>query len=248
MSGVVLKAGDSRAMTRGLCSLDLRDFARSAEDMVAAARAEAQRIVQEARLRAESERAAVRQQAHRQGYEGGMTEGRAAGEAAALAEARERFAKEQQALLAALRDLLERFQAQREQLYLAARRDVVVLAVAVARRIVSGLDAMGEAAPEAALAAAQEAMDLVGKATEALIRVHPADRQALEKLAKDVQNDLQSSRHVRLVEDAAVGRGGVIVETAEGSVDARAMSRVERIADELVTDWRQRVQTLRLAG
>jgi flagellar assembly protein FliH len=243
MSGMVLKAGDVRPMTRGMRGLDLRDFAKTAEEVLAAARVQAERIIIEARLRAESERQAIRQQAHDEGHQAGVAEG----QAAALAEARERFAAEQQALSSVLKDLLGKFQAQREQMYLAARRDVIVLAATIAGRVVGRLSEDNEIAPEAAITAAQEAVELVGKATEVTIRVHPADRQALEQLAKEVQDAAVSSRHIRLVDDPAVGRGGVIVETSDCTVDAQTESRVQRIADELVTNWRPRAKVLGLA-
>ena len=129
-------------------------------------------------------------------------------------------------------------------MYLAARRDVVVLAMAIAQRIVSRLAGLADAAPEMAAEACRQALELVGEATEAVIRVHPDDRRALEQIAEGLSRAVQSSRHLRLVEDPSVGRGGVVVETADCAVDAQAASRVERIADELVTDWRQRMKAL----
>jgi flagellar assembly protein FliH len=240
MSGTVIKAGDARALTRGLYSLDLRDIAGKAEAMLSTARSEAARLVEEARRQALAEREGIRQSAQRKGY----AEGGAAGRAAALEEARKRFAEEQTALTVALGDLLGAFGARREELYLAARRDVVVLAMAIAQRIVSRLAGMADAAPEMAAEACRQALELVGEATEAVIRVHPDDRRALEQIAEGLSRAVQSSRHLRLVEDPSVGRGGVVVETADCAVDAQAASRVDRIADELVTDWRQRMKAL----
>ncbi|MBN2563519.1 MAG: hypothetical protein JXQ75_21580 [Phycisphaerae bacterium] len=248
MSSVVIKAGEARMLSRGAYGFDLRDIAREAEGMLAAARAEAEGIVGQARRQAEAEREAVRQAAHRGGYEQGIAEGREAGRAAALVEVREQFAKDQGSLVSALKSLLDGFSGQREQLYLAARRDVVVLAIAIARRISKRLDVMDDVASGAAAAACQEALGLLAEATEAAVRAHPDDCQAVESLAGSLGGSLLSSRHIRVVRDATVGRGGVVVETADSTVDARVASRVDRIADELVTDWRDRLKALSIAN
>lgn len=244
MSSGVIKAEVAHSLAGGLCSVDLRDIAAQAEAMLAAARAEADQIVASARDEARAQSEAIRQDAHREGHKEGLAQGQAQGQAAALAEARERFTQDQDSLVSALTDLLAAFAAKREQMYLAARRDVVVLAVAIARRIAGKLEEMVDVAPDIAAAACGEALDLVQGATEASIRAHPDDWAALEHLAESLHKETQASRHVRVVEDASVGRGGVIVETADSTVDATLTSRIERIADELVTDWRGRMKAL----
>lgn len=246
MSCTVIKAGDATLRTRGLFSLDLRDIASQAEAKLAAARSEAKRLVEDARRQAQAERDGVLQAARHEGYEKGLAEGRAAGRDAALNEAAARFAEEQGALTATLKDLLTRFDARREELYLAARRDVVVLAIAIARRVASRLTDLADALPEAAVEACRQALELVGEATDVVVRIHPDDRRALEEIAADVNRTVQASRRVCLAEDPAVGRGGVVLETADSAVDARAAACVERIADELVADWRQQMKALAL--
>jgi flagellar assembly protein FliH len=246
MSGAVIKADQVRFASRGRCSLDLRDISRNADEMIAAARAEAERIVGAARDQAESTREAVRQEACRDGRAQGLAEGREQGQAEALAQAREQFAKEQASLVTALTGVVEALNAQREKLYLAARRDVVVLAVALARRIVARLPELDGAAPESAVQACAEALDLVRGATEIVIRTHPDDWAAVEHLASGLHCSMQGSRNLRVVEDASIGRGGAVLESAECAIDATASSRVDRIATELVADWQKRMKELSL--
>lgn len=246
MSRAVIKAGEARIPTHGAYSLDLRDISRRADAMIAAARDEVERMVAAARSEAEAVRQEIEESAYRASYEKGLAEGRAAGQAEALREARERFAQDQASLAAMMGETVRAFEGRREQLYLSARRDVVVLAIAVARRVLAKLPELGEAAIEAAMHACAEALDLTRGATEILVRAHPDDCRSLERLAEEVARTTQASKNIRMVEDASVGRGGVIVETSESEVDARASARVERIADELVTDWRARAKTLSL--
>jgi flagellar assembly protein FliH len=225
-------------------SFDLRDIARQAEGMLSDARKEADRLIHAARTQSSIERESVRQSAQRLGREQGIRQGWETGRSEALQETREKLAGDQAPMISALSKLLEEFGQRREQMYLAARRDVVVLAIAIARRIVSGLGDIEEAAPQAAAEACAEALELLKDATDAVVRIHPDDWDAVSQMVTSLADSMQSSPHVRVEKDPEVGRGGVVVETGQGTVDATAASRVDRIADELVTHWRQRMKEL----
>ncbi len=246
MSGVIIKAGDTRVSTRGMYGLDLRDISRQADLMLSEARAEAESIIADARRQGHDQRQAILEEARREGHAKGLAEGQAAGREAGLTECRRQFADQQADLISSLTGLFEAFSARREQMYLAARRDVVILAVAIARRISRKLTAIEDMALDAATEACAEALDLVREATDATVRIHPQDRAALQRVAEELAGSMESARHIRLVEDDSISRGGVIVETAESTIDATVDARVERIADELVTDWRERSRTLSL--
>ncbi|MFQ5429119.1 MAG: FliH/SctL family protein [Phycisphaerae bacterium] len=246
MSGVILKAGETARLSRGMYSLDLRDIAERAESMLEAARGQAAKIVDAARVRAESDGRSLREAARREGYEQGFAAGRQAGLQTALVEAREMFSKEHESLASALTKLVSDFDRQRDSLYAEARRDVVVLAIAIAARLSKAFAAMEDIAPAAAVGACEEALALLGGATDVVIRTHPQDAAAIEHLADTLSASLKSSRHLRIVEDESVERGGVDVAAANCTVDAKIRERVERIADELVTDWRRRMKELSL--
>lgn len=240
----VIKAHDSRRLSGALQGLDLRDIAEQAEALLASARAQAERIVQEAHERAESEREVVRQTAYRKGYEQGMAAGSENGRDEALAEARKAFAKDQASLVSALMKLVRDFDQRRERMYASARLDVVVLAIAIASRLSRKFSSMEDIAPDAAVQSCEEALALVREATEVVIRVHPEDSTALEHLVDQMTSAVKSSRHIRIVEEPGIDRGGVRVESADSEVDATITTRIERIADELVTDWRRRMKDL----
>ncbi len=244
MSSVIIKAGDVGRVMRSLCSLDLRDIASQAEAMLAAARVEANRIVSEARGEADAGREAVRQAAHAEGRAEGLAEGRKTGQQAALAEAREQFATDQSALQSSLSKLMADLGERREQLYASARRDVVVLAIVIASRIVRRFASLEDIAPQAATEACEEALGLLQAANEVVIRTHPDDAASIERLSDQVAEQARSSRHLRIVKDESVGRGGVRVAAADTAIDATIDSRIERIAEELVSDWQHRAETL----
>jgi flagellar assembly protein FliH len=246
MSRTVIKAGDARVESRGAYSFDLRDISRDAEAIIAAGRAEADRLVAQARKQIEIERQAALEEAKREGHEAGFASGREEGHAEALVEAREQLAQEQASLLSALTALVDEFGAERDRLYVAAKRDVIVLASAVAGRVVTKLTEVDDIATDAAVKACEEALDLVRGATAVVIRANPEDCRTLESMADDLNRTVKASGHVRVVEDASVGRGGVIVGSDDTVVDATAGSRVERVAAELAANWRERVERLSL--
>ena len=123
---------------------------------------------------------------------------------------------------------------------------MVVLAVAAARRIVARLPELNETASAAAVKACEEALDLVRGASEVVVRANPDDWAALDHLAEEIRRSMQGSRNMRVVEDESIGRGGVVLEGPDCLVDATAASRVDRIADELMADWRKRMTELSL--
>lgn len=242
MSRAVIKAGQERIVSQGYCSFDLRDISRQAASILNDAKIEAVRIVAEARTQA----AAIRQEestdARRGGYQEGLIQGREDGRAAGLAESRERFKTEQAALLSTLTDLARQFDAKRERLYLEARQDVLVLGIAIAARICRKFTDAEELSLPAASQACQDALAMLSDATQVVIRAHPGDAAAIERFCEDWSRAVKSSRHARIVEDSSIGRGGVIIESAESAVDATIGSRIERIADELVAGWREQMK------
>ncbi len=244
MSSAVIKAGDAKMLSRGMYSLDLRDISRQAEEMLDSARAQAQETLVQARARIEVERETVLRQAREAGYEEGKAEGHSAGHAEGLSQAQTQFAADQASLISTLNSFVDEFGAQREQLYLAARRDVVILAIVISRRIVERLPEIEGAAAEAAAEACEAALELVRSATEVVVRAHPAEWAAVESLTSDLQQKMKASGHFQIVEDDSIGRGGVVVESADSKVDATAASRVEKIADALIHQWRQRLREL----
>lgn len=246
MPKVVIKAGEATPIPQGGLRLELRDVSQKIEHTIHEAKREAEVILQSARNKAHAERTMLNDKARREGHEAGIALGRKQGYEQALAEAREKFAADQGKLIAALTAMAAEFNRRREEFYVAAKQDAVLLGIEIARRLAGRLGEVGDPS-ESAQEAAGAALELVGKATEVVICVHPEDRAALDCLVKAgaigtpaLDATLSGSRHINLVEDASVERGGVIVKTADGEMDATVGSRLDRIADELLAQWRSR--------
>lgn len=235
--------------------LELRDVEHERDALLAAAQAEraaareeAEAIVAQAaadaRERIGSAMALARRGGYERGLEQGLKDGRARGEAAALAEARAQFATDSAGATALLEALVQEWRGRHRQLFAEARRDVAALAIAIVRRIAPRFVELDASIAEGSCAAA---LEMLGSAHEAVVRVNPDDRAVLEHLWQE-RGGAGGAASIRWVEDREIARGGVRVETAQSAIDARLSTQIDRIADDLVDDWARRVAMMEQPG
>jgi flagellar biosynthesis/type III secretory pathway protein FliH len=107
-----------------------------------------------------------------------------------------------------------------------AHHDIVALAVRIAERLVRRSLALD---PEIVADIAEAAIAAAGPREELVVRLHPDDLAALE--ARDCNGSalLRARCHLRVQPDAGVGRGGCIVDSPAGSVDARLATQLAAI-------------------
>jgi len=153
---------------------------------------------QAARLLASAE--AERAQVLRAAAHAGVEEGRARAAAA----------------LARVADVRERRMAELEE-------ELAAVALEVARRILAEAIA---ARPETVAALARRALEPVRARREVALRVHPEDAPGVRAELPHLAALLVRAPGICLREDAAVGRGGVVVETEAGRVDARVEAQL----------------------
>jgi flagellar biosynthesis/type III secretory pathway protein FliH len=115
--------------------------------------------------------------------------------------------------------------AERDRLLQAAGDDLVRLALAVAREIL-GREVERDGAVEAAAAAALEA---VRHRRQVTLRVHPDDALALRRESGRLAGLVARAPALTICEDPAVGRGGLVVETEAGTLDARLATRLDAV-------------------
>lgn len=176
------------------------------EAELARARAEAEALL--ARARAEAEEIARR--AREEGYARGLEEARAAMEGE-LAAAREKA----RAILQAAEDL-------RRETLAALDGDIRALALDIAQQAVARQLSLDPGTVEAI---AREAIRLVRDREQVILFAHPEDAVLLRERAEELRALLAPQAVFRIVEDAGLTRGGCLVDTGEGLVDARMESR-----------------------
>jgi flagellar assembly protein FliH len=217
---------------------NLLDIEEEASRILASAREQAEadraRILSEAKAHAAKMEAEARSRGFREGREKGLAEGTQAGHEQAFAQASEQFASQQAGLTEACRNIVYAFDEHKNRLLLAARTDMVRLALAVVRRVVKRVEADPAMAESACIAHAAEMLDLVGPKTDPVLHVNPQVLEAMATFAAQLAESTQSSRHVRVVADETVPPGGCVLKTAEGSVDATLETQVDRIAELLL--------------
>lgn len=146
-----------------------------------------------------------------------FTKGYAQGERAGL----EAGGKRAEAMLRRVAQTIEELGGLRQTLIHETEREMVQLALTLARRVVHREVTLD---PELAAALAHVALERLGTNTPATIRLNPEDYTIV---AQDSAR--WGSQAVTVVPDPAISRGGCLVESAFGSVDAT----IERQFDEL---------------
>jgi flagellar assembly protein FliH len=172
-------------------------------------------VVDEAELQARV--ASIEREAFAKGF--------AQGERAGAEAARERG----EAMLRRLTQTIEELTTLRAQMIHQTERQMVQLALAVARRIVHREVSLDQ---DLLIAMARVALDRLGESAEVTVRLHPEEFEAISAArAAD-----WTGASVKVVADARVGRGGCRVESDFGMLDAGIDAQIQELARALLGD------------
>ena len=169
---------------------------------------------------AEERLRAIAAETRRRAHEEGLAEG--------LAEARALIAPAFEAVAEAERLI----RAREEDFLRAAERSAVELALAIAEKIVG---AAVSARPETVLEVVGGALLRTATRHRLVIEVNPEDLELVSESAEGLAARLGGVQRLDVVAERRVERGGCIVRTEEGEIDARIGSQLERLA-ELLTE------------
>lgn len=155
----------------------------------------------------------------RDAFSKGFAQGeRAGGEAAA---------QRAEAMLRRLTETLEELTTVREQMIHETERQMVQLALAIARRVVHREVSIDH---DLLIAMARVALDRLGENVQVTVRLSPEDLEATSA----VRSAQWTGTHVTVVADARVGRGGCRVESEFGAMDAGVDGQIHEIARALL--------------
>ena len=180
------------------------DLAQAVGDLLAGARAEADQI-----------RATAAQ------------EGRAAGYAAGLAEAQAQLEPARTALEAAATGLV----AAHEGFLEIADTRAVELALAIARKVI-GVELAVR--PELVVEVATGALRRAAERDHVVLLVNPDDIDLVREAAADLSGALGMIRRLEIAPERRVDRGGCLVQTAEGEIDAGIETQLEKVREVLL--------------
>ncbi|HVP74250.1 MAG TPA: FliH/SctL family protein [Phycisphaerales bacterium] len=231
----VMKSGQPAPPTRAPVVLDIGDVESRVMRALAEARSQAEIIVREAQHDVARLAAAAEQRAHVIGFDQGFIDGREEGlrqgRESALRAAREESAEIIQRWTAAIDD----WEASRDQFLEDSREEILRFAFALAERVVHRL-----VHTDPAIVANQlrEACRHLRRPGSLQVAIHPSDRAAIEQILPEIVAALGESVHIHLHEDATIGRGGCVVATVAGHVDATIATQLDRLAEALLRDGR----------
>lgn len=229
-SGRLIKAQSARNMGTKV-AFNYDDLRQKCDEHIALAQQEAQRLISEARARVEE----VRQQAHREGYTAGQRAGLEASHDLIDSRAEEIAAVKVQdrlrTILPAVQEAVIELQRERDRWLAAWESAAVRLAAAMAEKIVrSEL----QNRPELAAGTIREALQLAAGAPDINVRLHPEDLRQLQAFGGEIVQRLSAVGRGTLVPDERISRGGCVIETRHGVIDAQVETQLERMTQEML--------------
>ncbi|TWT45439.1 flagellar assembly protein H [Phycisphaerae bacterium RAS1] len=204
-----------------------------ADRIVADARVRAARLLEEAAERARAEFAAQRERLFAQG----VADGRAAGIEQIHQEARQAVFGEMRAsvaqLAATLQTLIQSIEQRKHRLLAEAETGLIELALEIARRVCKSSALQST---DAAVENVRCALGLVRHAADVEVLLCPEEHALLAEFAPEFAAGVQRLQHVRFGVSPEATRGGCIVRTIDGEIDATFETQLQRLADLLVCD------------
>jgi flagellar assembly protein FliH len=193
--------------------------------------AEAEKRVAELESTAGSRLEAAEREAAKKGREEGREEGYKEGSA------------EVERLVGRLHVILDRAMDKRAEILAETEAQVVELVLLVAKKVVK---VISENQKSVVVQNIQQALRKLKTKSDVIVRVNLADLQLATEHVKDFVQMTENAKKLQIIEDSTVDRGGCVIETDFGEIDARIASQLseleERILDVAPIKARGKVQ------
>ncbi len=174
----------------------------------------------------EAERQAVLEEARERGH----AEGFAAGQQ----EGREHL----EPVIAAMIESLGGIEQQRDEVSAAVEEAAVELALKIAEQILAG---QLEAEPAVVVDIVRGALRRLVDRERVTVLVNPDDLELLREMTPTLVAELGGIEHCEVQAERRVARGGAIVRTAEGEIDATIQTKLDRVRETLTRAGQQDV-------
>jgi len=135
-------------------------------------------------------------------------------------------------VIATMREMIESVRAQRAAAVAAAEPEVVRLALAVAERVIH---TEVQTNPNVVTENVRQALTRLVSREVVTLRVNPIDLDTIRQHRDEIvaAGDVE---HLRIVEDQRVDRGGVLVETEAGTIDAKIATQLREARRAILND------------
>lgn len=226
----LLKAKDARGIGSGI-AFNYEDLQRRSSEHLERARQEAARVLDEARVEAEAIRRRAFEEARQDGLKQGLADAQDEIQKRAVELADEMAGERLKTVLPALGAAAQALTLERDRWLTEWETAAIRLSAAIAGRV---LRRRLDAEPQIAGEMIRGALELAAGSSEVRLRLHPADLETLGRHGDDVIESITGCSAASLVPDDALARGGCLVETRHGTIDARIETQLERLASELM--------------
>lgn len=181
----------------------------------AEAQAEAERIIAEA----QAERDKIINESKKQGYDTGYEAGYQDGQ------------KEAERLVERMHNILDNVMKRREEILSETEYQIVELVVLMARKVVK---IISENQKTVIMNNVLQALKKVKGRGDVTIRVNLADAKLTTEHIQDFIDRVEAVKGITVVEDTTVEKGGCIVETDFGAIDARISSQLTELEQKIM--------------
>ena len=186
-----------------------------AERITADAKVKAAEIENEVRQTLDAERKDSRDKGCEEGREKGYGEGKA----------------EVQRLIERTQVVLERAQDKRGEILAETEQEIVDLVLLIARKVIK---VISENQRDVIIANVIQALRKVKSKGNVIIRVNMSDMQLATEHKQEFIKLMENANSIQVVEDSSVDKGGCIIETDFGEIDARISSQLAELESKIL--------------
>jgi len=213
-SSTIIRATDRNRGTQHV-AFNFDDMTAQANNYLGTVRAEAAKIVEQAKQEAQT----IRQQAEQAGHQ------------AAMRSVEQAIQKELATVLPALRQVIQDIHHAKQAWLRHWESAAIHVSTAIAQRVIRRELSQH---PEITVNLVREAMELASRGSHLRIYLNPQDHEAIAEQVDTVVKELRSLSPTEVVTDAGITKGGCRVETEFGVVDQQFESQLKRIEEELM--------------
>ncbi|MFI5377764.1 MAG: FliH/SctL family protein [Tepidisphaerales bacterium] len=216
-----------------LRAFSMADIEKQARALVLRAKQQAEQVLAAAHAEAETIKERARADGVAQGSLEGQSRGRTEGQKAGRDDAMRQMTQALTAAVAALNSAAANIDSSRRALEATAVHDVLELALLLADRITKR---RGQVDRSVAVANVTEAVRLVVGASAVRIAINPVDLTVIEEALPALRLQLPRLQHFELLSEDSILPGGCRVFTSGGEIDATLEAQLTRIAADLMPD------------
>lgn len=169
--------------------------------------------------KAKAEKEAIEMEAYRKGLE----QGQAQGQMMAV--------KKIEPLLDTLAKGIEDLKKMRHLIIEKHQDQIIEILLLVAEKVIHRRIQLN---PEIVLDTVKSSCSHLMETDEIRLRLHPSDFEHIRDIERILTKNLSGNRNIHFIEDTSLDRGGIVVETEFGEIDASIRSQIELVKETLL--------------